>query len=372
MSPARTWRSCLFALAVFLVVPSLSAVVVEMREWHGKQIQCVHGGAWLFRPRTCGTEGYERVFTGTVLSVTETSDTDRRLEIVPEENFLGHSEGIVIATVNQACLTPNAPEIEPGDEWLFYLLNTKHLAPQPAYITNDGHDIPSDGPSKPLSEAQRDIAELRHLAHLADSGILNGYVWRKGSGSMAGVPNHKVVAKRASDGAQYSTLSDEQGDFEFDSLPAGSYEVSANTLDGLWAREVTSTVRSGMCAQATFMLETDGIISGHVGSPDGKPFIVHPWVDIVSVDDQRSTLAYVDANGNYAARGVEPGRYVVGIGIRNSGGPKVKTPVYYPGVPSISQATIIEVGRAAKRDHVDFKLPIEDVLKPMGWTDPNH
>src|ERR1039458_9230848 len=121
MLPPRKWRPCLFALAVVLVVPSLSAVIVELREWHGKQIQCIHGGLSFFAPKACGTQGYARVFTGTVQSVTETSDTDRRLEITQDEVFRGDYIGMVTATVNQACLTPNDPEIKPGDSWLFYL-----------------------------------------------------------------------------------------------------------------------------------------------------------------------------------------------------------------------------------------------------------
>jgi hypothetical protein len=350
------------------VVPSLSAVIVERREWHGKKIQSVHGGGWLFAPKTCGTQGYERVFTGTVQSVTEISDTGRRLQIRPDEVFLGDFIGSVTATVNQACLTPNDPEIKAGDRWLFYLRTKQYLHPEgkTPYITTDGLEIPFDGPSKPLSQAQDDVAQLRHLAELADSGILNGNV--RMMNAIDGVPNHNVVAKRVSDGTQYSTLSDSHGDFEFDPLPAGSYEVAANTADGMWAGEArTVEVHSSKCAQTSFTLETDGSISGRIGSGDGKPFIVHPWVQIVSVDDQRFTSAYVDANGNFEARGVEPGRYVVGIGIQaGTGGVDVRTPVYYPGVRAKEQATIIELSRAEKRAHIDFQLPPEDVLKPFG------
>jgi hypothetical protein len=36
--------SSFFALAVVFVVPSLSGVIVELREWQGNQIQCIHGG----------------------------------------------------------------------------------------------------------------------------------------------------------------------------------------------------------------------------------------------------------------------------------------------------------------------------------------
>ena len=59
--------------------------------------------------------------------------------------------------------------------------------------------------------------------------------------------------------------------------------------------------------------ETDGSISAHIGSADGKPFLVHPWVQIVSVDEDRYMSAYVDADGYFEASGLEPGRYLVGL-----------------------------------------------------------
>jgi hypothetical protein len=355
MLRSRKWRAFLFALAVVFVVPSLSGVIVEFREWHGSQIQCIHGGAWATAPKPCGTLDfwYERVFTGTVRSVTEVSDTDRRLEIHPDEVFLGGSKGTVTATVNQACLTPNDPEIKAGDTWLFYIR---------------ANEIPFDGPSKPLAQAQENVAQLRQLAHMTNSGILSGNVTRIEAGKMDRVPNHKIVAKRISDGAEYSTVSDGDGEFVFKPVPAGIYEVTANTADALWAAGAKVEVKAGKCAaaQPRFRLQTDGMISGHVGSADGKPFTVHPWVQIVSVDGQDSTSAYVDSNGYFEARGVESGRYVVGIGIQNWGGPKVQTPVHYPGVPTITRATIIQLGRTEKRTKVDFQLPPEDVLAPTG------
>jgi hypothetical protein len=281
MSPRR-WRTWLFALAVAAVVPSLSAVVVELREWHGKQIQCIYGGLGFFHPKFCGTldYAYERVFVGTVQSVTEISDTDRRLDITPDEVFLGDSKGPVSTTVNQACLTPNDPEIKAGDKWLFYLRTYRAFRTdgKPVYRTVP-LEMPFDGPSKPLAQAQEEIAQLQHLAHLNDSGILSGNVRRMYTGQMDGAPNHKVVAKRVSDGSEYSTLTDSEGEFKFDPMPAGTYQVTANTADGLWAREAGKLeVHSGKCTSTTFMLETDGIISGHVGSPDGKPFTVFDLV----------------------------------------------------------------------------------------------
>lgn len=373
MVPRRNWRSCLFALAVAAMVPFLSAEVIEFREWHGKQIQCIHGGIGFLHPKFCGTldYAYDRVFVGTVQSVTEISDTDRRLDITPDEVFLGDSNGPVATTVNQACLSPNDPEIKAGDQWLFYLRTYRAFRTDGKSVYRTVPlEMPFDGPSKPLSQAEESIAELRHLKHLTDSGILSGDVRAPYTGTMDGVPDHKIAAKRLSDGAQYSTITDSNGEFKFDPLPAGTYALTANTVDGLWAGEADKLeVRSGKCTSTSFMLETDGIISGHVGSPDGKPFKVHPWVQIVSVDDDRFTSAYVDASGYFEARGVEPGRYVVGLGIRSgTGAPDLPTPVYYPGVRTKEQATIIQLGRAEKRSNIDFKLPPEDVLKPFGHS----
>jgi len=84
----------------------------------------------------------------------------------------------------------------------------------------------------------------------------------------------------------------------------------------------------GVREAADLKLQSDGMISGHVGSADGKPFTVHPWVQIVSVDSERFMSAYVDARGHFGAKGVKPGRYVVGLGIRPGTG-------YFSDVPTL-------------------------------------
>lgn len=389
VSPPRKWRSYLFSLGVVCAVQSLSGIVFETRQWHGKQIQCIHGGAWATRAKACGTLDYEyqRVFTGTVQSVTEISDTDRRLEIKPKEVFLGDSKDNVTAIVNQACLMPNNPEIKAGDKWLFYLRTNRSFTGDGKPTARDGQlEMPFDGPSKPLRQGKKNVAQLRRLVRMTDSGILSGNLLSFVRGNENILQNHKIIATRQQVGTQYAALADKNGDFKFSPLPAGVYELTANTADGLWTGEPRKVeVRSGKCTSTQFWLQTDGRISGRIGSADGKPFTVHPWVQIVSVDDERFTSAYVDANGFFEATGLDPGRYLIGIGIRdtdhlevrrgttvitsdlrNSGQTKVTTPVYYPGVRYEKNATIIQLGRAEKRTHIDFGIPAEDVLEPRG------
>jgi hypothetical protein len=250
-----------------------------------------------------------------------------------------------------------------GDHWLFFFRKEDGVPIVLDYYGNDE--------SRPVAEAQEKIEMLRHLQNIGDEGILRGHVRRGPQSPVQGeaVPNAHVVARRTSDNTQFVASTDTDGRYEFPPVPPGKYKLVLDRIDSLHADGGELDVSRGACWDLTLEVpnETDGSISGHIGSADGKPFTVHPWVQIMSLDDERFASAYVDASGDFEARGVEPGRYVVGIGIRaGTGGIQVQSPVYYPGVRTKEQAAVIELGRAEKRTHVDFQLPIEDVLKPLG------
>ncbi len=174
--PSQKWRLLAVVLAFICVVPHLSALFVEGRVYHGTKVQCVHGGAWISET-TLGVYSrallYEQVFTGTVQSVVEISFTDRRLQIIPDEIFLGDVAGKITATVNQACLPENLPEIKAGDKWLFFLRTKKYLHPDanPPYITTDGLMVVFDSPAKPVAQAEYDICLLRYRSDLHESCI---------------------------------------------------------------------------------------------------------------------------------------------------------------------------------------------------------
>jgi hypothetical protein len=365
------WQLVLVVLVIACMVPSLSAVIVEIREYHGKQVTCMHGGLRGVAQQ-CGTKGYTRVFTGTVVSSVEVGDTDKILEIVPSEVFLGDSTSATAIT-NQACLNT---DIQVGDSWLFYL--SRDQKSQKLILLYDG-------PSKPISKAEDDVSMLRDLGRLTDTGIIVGTIERWGeTGDAIPTPlsNHKVVAKNVKNGAEYSTSTSDDGYFRFE-LPVGSYDVTPAPEYGLVEVEAFLSMMKGSvpvekqgCWEHDFavkpagsvVLPHDGSISGHLGSPDGKPFTVHPWVQIVSLDSELFTTAYVNAEGYFEAKDVKPGRYVVGLGIRKGAGyfSDVPSPVYYPGVGTKEQASIIDLHPDEKRTNIDFQLPIDDVLKPLG------
>ena len=164
MLPLGKLRLFTLVLTAACVVPSLSAVITETREYHGKKVTCLHGGA----SNTLGVYSrarlYRQVFTGTVQSVVEITDTDKRLQITPDEIFLGDVPRDIAVLVNQACMAKNLPDIKAGDKWLFYLLAIQHLHSEanPPYMTIDGLLVSFDSPSKPVSQAQDEICLLRH------------------------------------------------------------------------------------------------------------------------------------------------------------------------------------------------------------------
>lgn len=347
MLPPRKWRPFVLILAVACVVPSLSAVITETREYHGKKVTCLHSGIFSSSGRVCGTQPYARVFTGTVQSAVEVGDTDKRLQLVQDEVFLGDSASEVKAIANQACLHA---EIQAGDRWLFYL-----------YPDGKGDQLilPYDSPSKPIGPAQQDISTLRHLGMLSNSGILTGNLTRIVSNNpwkSAPVPSRNVVAKRVSDGAEYTALTDSKGHYELE-LPPNSYSLTTNTERGLWARETMTSVWKSGCVDVDFLLHTDGRISGRVTTADGDPARYAPVAIVPISTEGQSFAVFADGEGHFEVGGRQPGRYVVGAGLpAQPGSDQWQPSVYYPGVPTRDQAEIIELGEGQWRTDISLKL----------------
>jgi hypothetical protein len=318
----------------------------------GKTISCGRSGILRRLGEACGLDAdYAYIFTGTVLSSSDISDTEKRLQVAPHEMFRGVPASELTLVIEQDdCL----PELRVGEEWLFYLQRDEKA-----------HSLvlPYGSLSKPIAEAQQEISTLRRT--MSDSGLILGYVSHYvGDDSDGGtstttepVASQKVTAIRESDGAEYSAISDTDGNYEFEPLPIGSYTLSANTRPGLWAPDWRATIRPRSCHAYHFELRTDGRMSGHVRPADGKP-LTDPWVDVVSEDGGRGDSAYVDDEGRFEARGLEPGRYVIGVGINaQPNTAEWRARVYYPGVRSKDEAIVVELGTAERRRGVDFKIP---------------
>ena len=311
-------------------------------------------------PRDCGTEGYARVFTGTVRSAIEISDTDKLLEITPDEIFRGDATSEVTATVSQACLPESLPEIQVGDKWLFYLKDDE--------AGFDGKPLPlrmpSFGPSKPVAEAEDEIETLRHLARLTDSVIITGRIERIGETfdrlNPRPVANHKIIAEDEF-GVEHTAFTNGDGRYEF-VLPPNVYGVSANTDHGLRQMESdlprdSMSLGPGACVDIDFTMLTDGKLAGRITTADGKPasFVVVTIIPIQPVHPQFTVVA--DEEGNFKVDGRQPGHYLVGVGIMAPfSSAEWNSRVYYPGVPTREQANVIDLGDGELRADINFRL----------------
>jgi hypothetical protein len=338
--------------ATTLIVSSASAQEIEIREYRGKQIACVTGGLQSF-VRSCGTSNsYETVFVGSVVSVKEVTDTDRRLQLMPEEVFFGNSDGLLTANTSQgACLG----EFQAGDKWLFYLQRDPKTK---ALLLSYG------SPTRPIAEAQKEIPLLRRLTQMNDSGIIMGHVTRPISNdnkSETSIPvaDHKIIARQKASGREYAAFTDSDGTYEFEPLAPGSYHLSANTAEGLWAEEGSTTVGPRTCSLLGFALQPEGRISGRVIAADGKP-ARHVRVAVVPVSpgSLQFTSEFADDLGRFEVKALSPGQYLVGVVIQDqSGSSGWRSRVYYPGVRDRDLAVIINLAAAEKRVNVDFQLP---------------
>ena len=322
------------AVVVAWSISPLYANIVGFREYHGKTAMCVYSEN-LGPVKDWGlTTIYERVFTGTVKSATAVGDFEKRVELEPAEVFLGDANEVTAIT-NQACLDP---EIEVGQKWLVFLFRSH---------ANNELVLGYEGRSKPMERAQNDIAILRHLSTLTDSGILTGHVGQAG---------HKVVARRFSVSREFSAVTDASGNYELE-LPNGKYFATANTTQGLWAPETEVSVLKHDCVQVDFPLRIDGRIAGTVTTADGKPASYVQVAIVRLLPVKQSFTVTTDGVGHFEVGGREPGQYLVGVGILDSAAsaePKIR--VYYPGVHTLEQAHVIELGKGEWRTDISFVL----------------
>lgn len=354
-NPLVMWLLDRCALRVFaLCIPptlivSSAFAQFEGHDYHGKQIFCYIRG----REGSCGPSyGYDAVFTGTVVSVTETTGNERRLELIPEEVFSGRVTGLLtVATKQGECFV----DFQAGDKWLFYLrrdTRTKSLL------------LDYASPTRPTADAKVQIDILRRLAQMNDSGIITGQVtepiWNNNQWKTSiPVADHKIIAKEQVSDREYTVFTDKDGHYEFEPLPPGEYKVSADTSEGVWAEDLTAAIRPRSCSQLSFALEPDGIISGQVTTADGKPSkYVQVAIVPASAGNLQFTSALTNELGRFEVKALHPGRYLVGVGIQTRPGTaEWRSRVYYPGVRDPNLAVMIDLGKAEKRTNVDFQLP---------------
>jgi len=196
---------------------------------------------------------------------------------------------------------------------------------------------------------------------------ISGKVTIKGKG----VPGFVVVANENSrvwNRTRYRDTTDETGAYHIN-LPPGNYQIMPLTLAYVLENQTMNT--SVMLSEGesvedfNFGLVRGGVITGKITDSDGKPLIEEP-VSLMPFDANAGNMVFyrnapqTDDRGVYRAFGLTPGKYRVSVGQGRSafmGGPRRAFPqIFYPSVPDVSKATVVEIKEGEEASGIDIMV----------------
>ena len=301
----------------------------------------------------CGIKDDEMVFTAEILSIASAPNDEFRLTLRPVTIFKGTpTVGMEILTAQLRCL----PKMKTGDSWLFSLYRDEKSK---ELIVNYGSR------SGPEREEGRQIDSLRRLAGLDDSGVVKGRAYfdqetKEGGQEQLPSVNHTIFLTRVEDGRKFKASTNKNGEFEFEPVPAGKYDLDPNTKPGLWTMWSGGfNVEPHGCTAFDLDFQVDGQIAGRLVFPaDVDP---SEWqVEITPADDPSvvSASAWTDDTGRFVVHGLSPGKYVVLFEkTEKRNGQNLRVDLFAPGTPNRAHAQLIELGRATRIEGIELVVP---------------
>lgn len=171
---------------------------------------------------------------------------------------------------------------------------------------------------------------------------------------------------------------DADGQYVLTASGSGRYSV-APLAPGYTAESASAFRQSGKeinlsngetVRDINFSLKRGGVITGRITRNDGRPLINFP-INVRSVDEedgrtddiffQNRFMNRTDDRGVYRLYGLQPGKYIISVGVNNNGFGRVTSngnaviPItYFPSVDDIANATTIEVKEGAETTNIDI------------------
>jgi len=214
-----------------------------IKEVGGRTIACSSSGLSTDL-RDCGVRAdwYAYVFVGSIRSIKPARNSEKELELVPEESFGSKPPSpLTVLTSQGDCL-----ELTVGSRWLFRL---RHEQGKPIILDYAGG-------STPIKYAQGQIVMLRRLRAMPDRGFLRGDVQRGPMFRERPVPHARVIAKRTSDDRHFVAIADATGHYEFEPLPPGTYNVTADSKAAFEPDDSGLEVAGGACWDLTLRIQS--------------------------------------------------------------------------------------------------------------------
>ena len=197
---------------------------------------------------------------------------------------------------------------------------------------------------------------------------VSGKVTIKGKGAPGVVVVANMPESRGWDRSRYRAATDETGAYRIN-LPAGTYQVMPLALAFVLENEAVNTTvmlnEGETVDNFNFSLVRGGVITGKITDSEGKP-LIEETVSLMPIESGPGTMVYArmshqtDDRGVYRAFGLPAGRYKVSVGqLMNPlmGGPKrAYRQTFYPSVPDVAKATIVEVKEGEEANDIDIMV----------------
>ncbi|HVG32716.1 MAG TPA: carboxypeptidase-like regulatory domain-containing protein [Pyrinomonadaceae bacterium] len=227
------------------------------------------------------------------------------------------------------------------------------------------------GRTRTLAMATADLEYARRVAKGNSDAILYGIVLRYtrdsylAYGERKGMEGISVIAE--SKDKRFNLVTDGEGRFQLDGVPAGTYRVRAELPEGMSkAAEQPVVIAPGRCAAAEFLTTSLGSIKGKLFDSGGEPA---PQIALTLLpaktdgkEEQwrgREISARTDQEGLYSFTQIPSGQYVIAVNFE--GQPGTHDPPYprsyYPGVKSLAGAKIIDITEGQELEVESFNLP---------------
>lgn len=216
----------------------------------------------------------------------------------------------------------------------------------------------------------------------AETYTLSGTV----TNAVTGEPVRRALVQLSS-AVQQSVLTDSDGTFTFDNLPAGQAILAARKpgffsdqdLSQDWPQQPPLLVGPEM-SPVMLKLTPESVIFGRVLSLDGEPVegirvraIAARVAEGRRLWETRGETS-ADEDGQFRIANLQPGAYYVAAGpaMRVGRGRRARheegfAPVFYPGVPDMLSTTPIALG-AGQQAETDFSVKPETVYRVSGRT----
>ena len=316
--------------------------------------------------------GADAVFTGQVVDIRRDLDSwENVVRFSVDEGYVGVQGRTVEVLTNPSTASCGYP-FSPGQRYFVYAKRDRDGKLREGLC----------GPTVRLEEATRDIAYARAVLAGEKGARMVGAVVKVYRANVTQYPEKSgmsgvvVVLEREEQTWKQlaKTVTNSEGQYEFKGLGVGNYRVRAALPNPQWEwspdgnrkEHQLSISKDTDCESDTFIVKSDSSIRGRLVTPDGAS-LPNQYMALIPLDENRRefssmyapTTNSIPGNGHYYFRDVPPGRYLLALNPNNTPGKSdpAYPLMYYPGVMSKAQATVLEISGKREFYLEDFKLP---------------